>query len=58
MNYTAKYNVPQKKISTLKEIWYSKEINAVREIHKKKLLDKLDICKKCSFMDTYKWKKI
>jgi len=56
--YSPKYNVPQKKISTLKEIWYGKEIDAVREIHKKKLLDKLDVCKKCSFMDTYKWKKI
>ena len=56
--YSPKYNVPQKKISTLKEIWYGKEIDAVREVHKKKLLDKLDVCKKCSFMDTYKWKKI
>ena len=56
--YPSKLNVPEKKLSTLKDIWYGDEINKVRNIHKKKLLENLNVCKNCSLMDTYKWKEI
>lgn len=56
--YPLKYNLPEKKISTLKEIWYGNEINFIRNIHKEIKLNTLDVCKNCSFVDTYKWKLI
>ena len=42
--YPSKLNVPEK-LSTLKDIWYDDEINKVRNIHKKKLLENLNVCK-------------
>ena len=33
--YPSKLNVPEKKLSTLKDIWYGDEINKVRNIHKR-----------------------
>ena len=56
--YPNKYNTPEKKVSSLKEIWNGGEINKVREIHKKKQLDKLEICKKCPYTETYEWAEI
>ncbi len=53
-----KFNEPEKKISSLGEIWTGDELNKIRKIHQSKQLDKIDICKKCDFKDTYEWKKI
>jgi len=53
-----KFNDPEKKISSLKEIWNGKEINKVRELHLKNKLEEVTICKKCPFKDTYDWKKV
>jgi MoaA/NifB/PqqE/SkfB family radical SAM enzyme len=53
-----KFNEPEKKISTLDEIWHGKEINKVREQHLKNKLEEVTICKKCPFKDTYDWKKV
>ena len=53
-----KFNEPEKKILTLKEIWHGKEINKVRELHLKDKLEEVTICKKCPFKDTYDWKKV
>ena len=52
-----KYNVPEKKVSTLSEIWRGESINKVRSVHKFGDIDSLMVCKKCSFKDTFKWKK-
>tara|TARA_B110000003_G_scaffold267771_1_gene296424 strand:+ start:159 stop:1475 length:1317 start_codon:yes stop_codon:yes gene_type:complete len=53
-----KFNHPEKKISTLKEIWHGNEINQVRKHHVENNLEKVTICKKCPFKDTYDWKKV
>jgi len=53
-----KFNEPEKKISTLDEIWHGKEINKVREQHLENKLEEVTICKKCPFKDTYDWKKV
>ncbi len=53
-----KYNKPEKKVSTLKEIWDGNEINSVRKLHLEGKLEDVTICKKCPFKDTYDWKKI
>jgi hypothetical protein len=53
-----KFNDPEKKVSTLKEIWNGIEINKVREMHLNNKLEEVTICKKCPFKDTYNWKKV
>lgn len=53
-----KFNQPEKKISTLKEIWNGYEINHVRKHHVENDLEKITICQKCPFKDTYDWKKV
>jgi len=54
-----KFNVPQKNISSLIDIWMGEELNKVRINHfDEKNIDKVDICKGCSFKDTYEWTKI
>lgn len=53
-----KFNEPKTKISTLKEIWHGDEINKVRKLHLENKLEKVTICKKCPFKDTYDWKKV
>ena len=48
-----------KKIETLNEIWTGKEINKIRNLHKKKDLDSIPICRNCDFTkDTYSWVEI
>ena len=53
--YPSNYNIPDKKEETIKEIWCGKEINKIRNLHKKSNLDSVSICKKCDFTDTYNW---
>ena len=49
------FNSPEKKTSTLNEIWNGKEINKVREKHLKNKGQEINICKNCSFKDVYEW---
>jgi MoaA/NifB/PqqE/SkfB family radical SAM enzyme len=49
------YNDPPKKVSTLNEIWNSEEINIIRKEHINNNLNKINVCKDCSFKDTYNW---
>ncbi len=53
-----KYNTPSKIVKNLKDIWYGNEINKVREAHINGKVEKINICKKCPFKETYKWVKI
>ena len=53
-----KNNVPEKKVQTLKSVWHGKHINNVRKAHVKNKIEKIPICKKCPFKETYKWEKI
>lgn len=49
------HNEPEKKVTSIKDIWISEELNVVRRHHKKLELGKVNICKKCTFKDTYHW---
>ncbi len=52
------YNSPMKKVEDLKKIWVGEEMREVREKHMLNQVDKVKICKKCPFKETYSWKKI
>jgi len=52
------YNSPKPKVSNLNEIWHGDDLNKVRSIHSKKKLEELDVCKNCTFKDTYEWYEI
>lgn len=56
--YPSNHNSPEKKVENLNQIWFGKEINKIRNLHKKTNLDSINICKKCDFTDTYKWTEI
>lgn len=51
-------NEPEKKISSLKEIWNGSELTKVREKHLNDRVDEIDVCKNCNSKDTYIWEKI
>jgi len=53
-----KFNSPEKKIETIKEIWNGQEIEKVRQSHLRKKVDNIKICKKCPFKETYDWQRI
>tara|TARA_B100000989_G_C19531090_1_gene469921 strand:- start:4611 stop:5972 length:1362 start_codon:yes stop_codon:yes gene_type:complete len=50
------YNLPEFKVKLLKDIWKDKHISLVRSMHAKCKGDKINICNKCTFKDTYDWK--
>ncbi len=52
------FNKPSQTVSNLEEIWLGEELNKVRELHEKDQLNSVDICKNCTFKDTYHWEKI
>jgi len=52
-----KFNYPEKKVESIKEIWFGKEINKVRNAHIKNKIETVEICKKCPFKETYDWQK-
>lgn len=49
---------PEHKVSTLKEIWQGEEISHARELQTLNQANKLEICKKCTFKETYTWKEL
>lgn len=49
------FNNPEKKINSISDIWYGKEIEKVREKHINNKGEEVNICKNCSFKDVYKW---
>ena len=49
------HNDPQKKVNSLKDIWYGIEIDKVRKKHIKNEGETVPICKYCSFKDVYNW---
>ena len=51
------WNKPEKKVQTLDDIWFGKEIDKVRKKHIEGQSDKVQICKKCTFKDVYQWSK-
>ena len=53
-----RYNKPDAQVSTLSQIWDSPELNQVRRTHIEGQVNKVSACKKCTFLDTYKWEKL
>jgi len=54
-----KYNFPKKEVSQLIDIWIGSELNKVRKHHfNPENINKIDICRECSFKDTYAWSQI
>jgi len=49
------FNKPYENVQTLAEIWYGKEIDAVRKKHIAHDIDAVEICSGCTFKDTYEW---
>ena len=52
------YNEPDHKVESLKEIWEGKELNSVRKLHYQSKVNDLNVCKNCTFKDTFSWEKI
>lgn len=50
-----KLNQPIKKRSSLREIWYGKEMMKVREAHAKGNQNDINICKKCTYRGSHEW---
>lgn len=50
-----KFNQPDKVVKNLREIWTGAEIERVRKAHGEDNLESINICKGCSFKDTYNW---
>ena len=49
------YNDPPKEVQTIKDLWVGDEINKVREKHQHGGVDDLQICKGCTYKNTYNW---
>ena len=50
-----KFNQPERRVDTLRDVWVGGEIAAVRRQHIQGMVDKVPICKGCTFKDTYRW---
>ena len=53
-----KFNTPEEKVEKLDKIWIGSEIEEIRDKHMANKVDKVKICEKCPFKETYSWKKI
>ena len=53
-----KFNEPKKEVKSLDQIWDGEELNNVRKEHFQNKVDTVEVCKNCSFKDTYEWQKI
>tara|TARA_B100001123_G_C15266171_1_gene1008499 strand:- start:13 stop:1350 length:1338 start_codon:yes stop_codon:yes gene_type:complete len=53
-----RYNEPDKKISSLSEIWNGNELKKVRDNHECGNIDSVEVCKNCSYKNSYNWEKI
>jgi wyosine [tRNA(Phe)-imidazoG37] synthetase (radical SAM superfamily) len=54
-NYT---NTPENSIKSLKDIWQGYHITQIRNIHQSRQIDSIEVCKGCTFKDTYDWQSI
>ena len=53
-----KFNEPSQVVQKVHEIWKGKELTKVRKAHENDEINSLDVCKGCTFKDTYFWEKI
>ena len=50
------YKIGDSKKTSLKDIWKGKRMNDLREINRKKELDKHHLCKNCYVETSYEWR--
>jgi len=53
-----KFNEPEKTVNKIEHIWRGKELNNVRSAHENDKVNSIEVCKNCTFKDTYDWEKI
>jgi MoaA/NifB/PqqE/SkfB family radical SAM enzyme len=53
-----RYNQPEHRVSTLAEIWSGPEVNKVRQMHIEGRINEVEVCRKCTFRDTFRWEKL
>ena len=44
------------KKQTIEEVWRGRKLKSIRDIHKKRDLDKIPVCEKCTFKETFDWR--
>jgi len=49
------YNNPEKKISSLSDLWYGGEIDKIRKKHISNQSEEIEICKNCTTKDIFDW---
>ena len=40
---------------SIEEFWHGKKLNAIRNLHMQKKLDKVAACKDCEYKESYDW---
>lgn len=53
-----KFNKPSPTVSTLTQIWTGEELKKIRDKHVNDKINEIDICKNCTYKNSYHWKKI
>ena len=53
-----KFNTPEEKVLTLRDIWFGEEIEKIRRAHIHNKVNEIEVCKKCPFKETYLWKAV
>ena len=48
----------QKKNKYFKEIWLGKELQSIRSLHEAGNINQINVCKNCTYKNSYNWKKI
>ncbi len=51
-------NFPEETVKTLKEIWQDSEIEHVRRCQMEGNANAVEVCRSCTFKDTYAWQKV
>jgi MoaA/NifB/PqqE/SkfB family radical SAM enzyme len=52
------YNEPSHKVESLSDLWNGHQLQKVRNLHLNEKVNDVDVCKRCTFKDTYEWEKI
>lgn len=53
-----RYHQPEPRVNTLAEIWNSPAHNRVRRMHIEGQINDIAVCRKCTFLDTFRWEKL
>jgi MoaA/NifB/PqqE/SkfB family radical SAM enzyme len=57
-NIPKQFNFPKKIVNSVEDIWSSEDIEFIRAEHIKGNIEKIEVCKNCTFKETYAWTKV